>query len=299
MLDLSKDNNFRIDSGTGDGQWNSAPWLAILHRSASNSATAGFYPVFLFEPGFKTVCLVLAQGAENLMKSLGRKASLIELRRRAEELRDHSKGWQSEGFSAGGFKTYKNLIFPPPDGQTVDPWAASVAYGVRFPLDAFPTDDEIIIPLKRMLGLYKHLAAIRDLNYAPTDAAVADLRNNGELPKNATLDGAKRVISHKNFEQRYRNRSLIAAVKKNMGYTCEACGFIFELAYGTQSKPYIEAHHKTPISSLDSMGAKLTATGQDFHVLCSTCHRVIHAAGCPPLDIFRKELSFSFHPTAK
>jgi len=78
---------------------------------------------------------------------------------------------------------------------------------------------------------------------------------------------------------RERNRKLVdqkksVAIKKSGKLTCEVCSFDFEAAYGERGAGFIEAHHIKPIHTLIP-GAKTTL--EDLALLCSNCHRMIHA----------------------
>ncbi|MEG4458101.1 HNH endonuclease [Microcoleus sp. N9_A1] len=74
------------------------------------------------------------------------------------------------------------------------------------------------------------------------------------------------------------------------GYICKACDFNFEARYGEVGKQFIEAHHTIPISSLSKAKIKLDPI-QDFTVLCSNCHRMIHRIKpTPTLEEFKKIL---------
>ncbi len=87
-----------------------------------------------------------------------------------------------------------------------------------------------------------------------------------------------------------RNPSLSKRVKQLQGYTCKACGFNFEVRYGEIGRDFIEAHHTVPISSLSKDKIKLDPM-QDFTVLCSNCHRMIHRRKpIPTLEEFKRIL---------
>lgn len=87
-----------------------------------------------------------------------------------------------------------------------------------------------------------------------------------------------------------RNQSLSKRVKQLQGYICKACGFNFEARYGKIGKEFIEAHHTIPISSLNKVKIQLDPM-QDFTVLCSNCHRMIHRIKpTPTLEGFKKIL---------
>lgn len=128
-----------------------------------------------------------------------------------------------------------------------------------------------------------------DLRFVSLDDEFVELKDSGELPS-TSLDGAKKVIEHRKLEKRQRDRKIIAAAKKNLGDTCQACSFSFASIYGEHMKGFIEAHHKVPLASLPAEGAMLTPTADDFMVLCSNCHRAIHRAGCPDLETFKNSI---------
>ncbi|KVL29771.1 hypothetical protein WS98_25435 [Burkholderia territorii] len=152
-----------------------------------------------------------------------------------------------------------------------------------------PSDQVLANDLHGMLKVYSDLVKKGDLDFATEDDDLLELKRRGELPKGA-VDGAKKVLEHKKFEFRKRNSKLISDVKRNLGYTCAACTFKFGDFYGHGMAQYIEAHHLVPISTVDDEGVVLSPTEEYFAVLCSNCHRAIHAAGCPSLEEFRKRL---------
>ncbi len=65
-----------------------------------------------------------------------------------------------------------------------------------------------------------------------------------------------------------RNRKLAHRAKLAHGYSCKACGFDFEVKYGSIGRDFIEAHHLTPLAEFK--GQKLMLNPKtDFTVLCS------------------------------
>nr|WP_246276912.1 HNH endonuclease [Microcoleus asticus] len=87
-----------------------------------------------------------------------------------------------------------------------------------------------------------------------------------------------------------RNQTLSRKVKQLQGYECKACGFDFESRYGEIGRGYIEAHHNVPISNLSGTKMKLDPLN-DFTVLCSNCHSMIHRIKpTPTLQEFRHNL---------
>ena len=104
----------------------------------------------------------------------------------------------------------------------------------------------------------------------------------GETIANLTSDETEaeegRVITalHRRYERD------IGLVKKKKAHAlaatgrleCEACGFDFRLRYGARGEGFIECHHTQPVHQLKP-GDKTRLT--DLRLLCSNCHRMIHA----------------------
>jgi hypothetical protein len=94
-------------------------------------------------------------------------------------------------------------------------------------------------------------------------------------PLSAT-EGTKQLRSH---YRRERSSKLISAKKEQFqkehgNLFCEICGFSFENTYPeTLGKGFIEAHHKVPLSTIDSV---VRTTLEDLLLVCSNCHRMIH-----------------------
>ncbi len=79
--------------------------------------------------------------------------------------------------------------------------------------------------------------------------------------------------------RRERNRRLVdrkkSQVRKRDGrLKCEACGFDFEETYGDRGRGFIECHHVKPLHTL---AEAQTTRLNDLALLCSNCHRMVHA----------------------
>jgi predicted HNH restriction endonuclease len=72
-----------------------------------------------------------------------------------------------------------------------------------------------------------------------------------------------------------RNGRAAGLAKAQHGYRCQACDMTFSDVYGAIGADFIEAHHLMPLSSIDPDGERIYAP-EDFAVLCSNCHRMIH-----------------------
>lgn len=270
-------------ASAGQGQWSEAPFMALLHKEITPSPQSGYYPVILYERGFRSFCLVMAQGSHALTANFGAKEAIAILKSRAGILRGVVPEWKRQGFSEGPFETYSR-------GNTTlgriadDPWVSSIAFGKRYLVDAPPTPDEFTNDLASMLELYDHLVLRIGQRFLDEERAVEQLSMNGELPidRAAGLDGALRVVHHKTVEWKHRNTKLVKQVKAELGSTCQGCGVALSSTYGEIGAGFIEAHHLTPLAQAPDNGIELTS--KDFAVLCPTCHRIIHRLGCPSLE---------------
>lgn len=284
------ENVLRVKASAGAGQWNAAPFMAFLDPKITSSPQSGYYPVILYERGFESFCLVMAQGADLLKSTYRTKVALSILKSRAPQLRAAAPAWETKGFVTGPFQTYSrgNAAL---GRDADDPWAVSVAFGKRYRLDNPPSLDRFVQDLRAMLELYQSIVKVIGTKFIEEDQIAEQLALSGELPKvdASGIDGALRINNHKENERRSRNSKLIKDVKAALGSTCQGCGITLSSAYGTIGADFIEAHHLTPLSLAPKEGVHLTEN--DFAVLCPTCHRMIHRLGCPEIKILQQTVN--------
>ncbi|AVV83777.1 HNH endonuclease [Shewanella putrefaciens] len=80
-------------------------------------------------------------------------------------------------------------------------------------------------------------------------------------------EGERRYVTHLMAE---RSKAVVSAVKNARSWFCEICSLDFHKKYGVK---YIEAHHKTPISTYSE---KYAIKPQDLALLCPNCHKAVH-----------------------
>jgi 5-methylcytosine-specific restriction enzyme A len=105
----------------------------------------------------------------------------------------------------------------------------------------------------------------------------------GDRIEDTALDGNEeaeegRVITamHRRYE---RNAAIVKAKKQRVlagsgRLACEACEFDFRERYGERGENFIECHHTVPMHALR---AGQTTRIDDLRLLCSNCHRMVHA----------------------
>ena len=80
-------------------------------------------------------------------------------------------------------------------------------------------------------------------------------------------EGGRKYVTHLMVE---RSRALVDFLKANSVWRCDICVDDYAARYGVE---YIEAHHKTPISTLTS---EHNVKHEDLVLLCPNCHKAVH-----------------------
>lgn len=102
----------------------------------------------------------------------------------------------------------------------------------------------------------KYVVLSRELN-GPSESTVV-------YEENQYKEGGRKYVAHLMAE---RSSKVVKEVKAGAAWVCD---MDFYEEYGVQ---YIEAHHKTPISTYSSMH---TVSVSDFSLLCPNCHKAVH-----------------------
>ena len=98
-------------------------------------------------------------------------------------------------------------------------------------------------------------------------------------------EGRRRYVTHLMVE---RSKGVVDLVKNSKVWVCEICDIDFYERYGVN---YIEAHHKTPISTFAD---RHVVVSKDLALLCPNCHKAVHIhmkAYGSEYDEIRKKLS--------
>ena len=95
----------------------------------------------------------------------------------------------------------------------------------------------------------------------------------------ASIEEVKIRKEHYLYEGRLK-ASQIKKIKSIKGYICEACGLSFAKKYPGLGMDFIECHHKIPYADVVE-GEYRELNIDDFMVLCSNCHAMIHRLDDP------------------
>ena len=275
--DLKDDlEGFEVHASAGDGQWVSAPWIAILHPKVSLqpngrvSPQCGYYPVYAVDKEEKFIMFSLGQGEYNIRinfpKDVDHKLldGAINLRKKLPEYKDNFTD------------VSKTNLDRKATSKKNERWVKSCAFGKIYKVKKLPTEDELKKDLKEMMKLFK-LAIERG---GVSESAF----NNISFDQDQITSGFEtKIVKHINKENEIikTDPKFIKQLKKNSNYTCQACGLKYEKIYGEYSKKkdFIEAHHIEPkfkAKEKAQKDKKMERSAKDFAMLCANCHRMIH-----------------------
>ncbi|RJP57162.1 MAG: DUF3578 domain-containing protein [Candidatus Auribacter fodinae] len=254
---IKNDQRYLIKGSVGQGNWARVPWLAIFDRLVTETATDGYYIVYLVCEDFSGVYLSLNQGVTTVKNTYGSDAKhALEVRAKdfLAQLGNINENYET-GIIDLKISSMNSL------GALYERGAICSKF---YKAGNIPDDNRLTSDLLAIMELYFQLS-IKSILQQSTNTKEDD-----EIKME--IEDLTRIREHKRIE---RNQNLSRKVKKLLGFTCQACGFKFENVYGDIGKEFIEAHHLEMVTDLKGQKLKLNPK-KDFAVLCSNCHRMIH-----------------------
>ena len=108
---------------------------------------------------------------------------------------------------------------------------------------------------------------------APDILPVDDIQD--ESDESAFAEGKVKYALHRKLERdsALAIRAKAGRLKQTGKLECEVCCFDFSKVYGRLGIGFIEAHHTSPVSTLD--GESKTKI-ESLSMVCSNCHRMLH-----------------------
>ncbi|UVC11191.1 DUF3578 domain-containing protein [Rhizobium sp. TH2] len=250
-------SNFTTTKGSpGQDDWAYVPWLAVYDPLASAGAMHGYYVVYLFDAPRKAVHLSLNQGTYSVQQEFKFRATEVLLDRAAlmrRKISDVSTGFDTTRITFGH------------NSSLATNYAAGHIVGRTYEGENLPGLGEIEADLQHLMKVYRTLIFRGGLDFEDQKPDPAGSKK--------TLTEVRAYRLHKRIE---RNPKASKEAKKVHGYVCKCCEFDFAEEYGDRGKHYIEAHHIKPLSSLIEGAPVEYDIKNDFTVLCSNCHRMVH-----------------------
>ncbi|MEM6637100.1 MAG: DUF3578 domain-containing protein [Pseudomonadota bacterium] len=264
-----------VKASVGAGNWAAVPWLAFFDPLITDSATRGFYVVYLINAQDSSIVLSLNQGTTAVYQEFGRRKALEVLRRRAIDLRDRaaelSQKFSSETIDLGS------------DEELPQGYVAGHAFGKIYRRNDL-IGSGYLTDLYNMLVAYS--AIVERGGLIPTDLLLSEQAG-------LSLEESRRLALSRRIE---RSRKVRRAVLERKALICEACGLDPKQDYRFVGPPLqvpLDVHHITPLNTLSEGETKRYRIPEDFLVLCPTCHRMIHKQKNPS-DLQTLKLSIRF-----
>lgn len=132
---------YRVHGSAGQGQWAVVPWIAIFDLEITNTATHGYYIVYLFTADMKGVYLSLNQGWTYYENEYGGKIGLEKIQEVTLIIQNNldisEKGFTKEGISLNVPSSYSSSTQLQAEGYELGHIA-----GKYYSRDNIPNDDE-------------------------------------------------------------------------------------------------------------------------------------------------------------
>ncbi|WP_435259788.1 MrcB family domain-containing protein [Thioclava sp. FR2] len=265
----------KVKSSVGQGVWASVPWLAFFDPLVTDTATKGYYVVFLINPDAQTITLSMNQGTTAIYDDFGSSRGREVLKRRARDMADRvpefAKLFSEEPIDLGSESGL-------PAG-----YEAGHSFGKTYKAGLL-TDEMLNSDLHQMLLAYEALVN----RGGTTPSEIMQEEANGK-----DIDETRRYILSRRIE---RSPKVRKDVLKSKPPICECCGLDPKRDYGyngpLEEMP-LDVHHAVPLNGLAEGETRRYKIPDDFMVLCPTCHRMIHKINAPSdLSMLKKKLRF-------
>jgi 5-methylcytosine-specific restriction protein A len=197
-----------VEGSAGAGNWATVPWISVFDPVVTDSATRGYYVVYLFHAQQPRVFLSLNQGTTAVREEFGATTRDV-LRGRAQLMRQRVSDYVA-ALPLTDIDLGSNARLP-------GDYVAGHALGIQYDLDALPTEGDLRRDLTAAVGAYRALTYRGGLDPSAEDEAPGVLES-------ASLEEIRRYKLHRRIE---RNSRAAKLAKKHHGTRCQCCALNF------------------------------------------------------------------------
>ena len=277
LLTAGPDGPFdlKVKASVGQGVWASVPWLAFFDPLVTETATQGFYVVYLINSDAQTITLSMNQGTTAIYNDFGPARGRDVLKRRARDMADRvpefAKKFSEDPIDLGSGSGL-------PAG-----YEAGHSFGKTYQAGKL-TDDILEADLHQMLLAYQ--ALVNRGGTTPSEVMQ-------EEAAGKDIEETRRYILSRRIERSPKVRKDVLKVKPLI---CECCGLDPKRDYGFSGPVHetpLDVHHTAPLKGLEEGETRRYRVPDDFMLLCPTCHRMIHKIDDPSdLSKLKDQLRF-------
>ncbi|MFD1882443.1 MrcB family domain-containing protein [Paracoccus pacificus] len=264
-----------VKASVGNSRWAAVPWLAFFDPLITDTATKGFYVVYLINTDAQTITLSMIQGTTAIYHDFGPARWRDVLKRRARDMADRVPEF-AQRFSEAPIDLGSEARLPAG-------YVAGHSFGTTYTLDVL-TNERLAKDLYQMLLAYEALVN----RGGTTPSEVMQEEANGK-----DIEETRRYILSRRIERSPKVRKDVLKAKPPI---CECCGLDPKRDYGFTGPAYdapLDVHHAAPLRGLAEGQTRRYRVPEDFMVLCPTCHRMIHKIDAPSdLSTLRRRLRF-------
>ncbi|MGP3726064.1 MrcB family domain-containing protein [Cereibacter sphaeroides] len=267
--------DLKVKASVGQGVWASVPWLAFFDPLITETATKGFYVVYLVNPDKNTITLSMNQGTTAIYNDFGQTRGREVLKRRARDMADRVPEF-AKLFSEDPISLSSEAGLPAG-------YEAGHSFGRTYKAGAV-NDSQLTADLHQMLLAYE--ALVNRGGTTPSEVLQ-------EEAEGQNIEEARRYILSRRIE---RSPKVRKSVLKSKPAVCECCGLDPKRDYGFNGPAFeapLDIHHATPLYTLMEGETRRYKVPDDFMVLCPTCHRMIHkTTNSSDLAALKRKLRF-------
>ena len=139
---------YKFNGSSGQGNWATIPWVAVLNRSISETVQSGYYPVYLFKEDMSGVYLSLNQGVTKLKNELGTSKAIESLNSNSLNFREKINNYIQNS------SEYESEIF-----LNHPLYEAGNIYAKYYPANDLPSDEKLNSDYIEILKLYNLLSS--------------------------------------------------------------------------------------------------------------------------------------------
>lgn len=250
--------DLRVKASVGAGNWASVPWLGFFDHLVTESATRGYYVVYLINPTEEKIILSMNQGTTDVYNEFGQSRGRSVLKRRAVDIADRIPEYSSL-FSTEPIRLGSDDSLPLG-------YEAGHAFGRAYEAGKI-VEKQLVEDLFHMLRGYELL--VNRGGVTPSDVMQEEAGTDD-------IEETRRYVLSRRIERSPKVRKSVLAVRNPV---CECCGLDPFRDYGYKGPPEqtpLDVHHAAPLHGLAEGENRRYKVPDDFLVLCPTCHRMIH-----------------------
>ncbi|TWT07329.1 DUF3578 domain-containing protein [Planococcus sp. CPCC 101016] len=289
------DNNiYKVQASVGQGNWTETPWISIFDRDITETATKGFYIVFLFRKDMKGVYLSLNQGTTYVSKKYNKRKPREKMKEVAVKLRSLLD------ISSVAFPE-KEIDLVSNTGNAKNYMAAHIC-GKYYSSSNLPTSNELFNDIRELIKVYDQLKiaiGLRNLDefmdYLLTIDEVEDTQFQTDVQLTNAANTPKRPqvippqLNNKERKGWKRNPAIAKEALQQTAYSCEVNNDHKTFISNVSGENFVEAHHLIPMNSQGSFKWSLDVPGNIVSI-CPNCHRQVHHAKKAEKDLVLEKL---------